>query len=427
MPFTPIPVSNLTQQVIRSLDTQGSDAQASRELVARLKVAARQGDREAVELLGNLALSVTGDRRAIAEQATQALLEVSTDPQVHNAVRSSIQQFSFAAFEMTQKRHEKKSEGTLGDPPFKVPTPLLALALRQAQASGYRARATEIGTALQDRVRLEDSAGVMASADRFCLAEEILNTLSLPGQRRSSADAFSIASQPLDSRHHDFDARFREVAQRALQSAKPQAALILDGGHWVFAVVGPSGQGAGKVDVVVYDTLHESDHDKTIALTARLKTALALQTCERLVFVGGNVQGTTNGCGPLCMRALRGLGDHLAANPRKKSMEDVAAFLRDDLQAMRVWSSEMLAGIVAGLRGQMLGANERTDPSEANFLRVDQPAASPSPLTDRNAHSHGDPVALHWHVPLPSYKQAADSQPVRWHQAPESATKEASK
>ena len=146
-----------------------------------------------------------------------------------------------------------------------------------------------------------------------------------------------------------------------------------------------------KVDVVVYDTLHESGHDKTIALTARLKTALAPRTCESLVFVGGNVQGTTNGCGPLCMRALRGLGAHLAANPKKKSMEDVAAFLRGDLQAMRGWSSEMLAGIVAGLRGQMLGAIERADPSEAEFLH------------------------------------AADSQTVRWHQAPESTTREASK
>lgn len=339
--------------------------------IAQLKAAALQGSQEAIELLGNLAVAfldpgvvdvddpVSQSRQAAAEGATQALLAIFSQPDTPDDVRASIRQWSLQVFDTAAKAPVAPARDADDlHLSVHVPTPLLVLALRQTVVAGQNGSQDQVGQALHERLgeALEEAPRSLRSTERFVCADEILLPLQASG-----VPTLGLQDSPIRTADANFPVDLRAVADAVLQDGGLRSVVIHAGNHWIAAVIGPSTADQAKLQVVVYDSLHEPGSDAAHLLEEAVRRALGDDSLQGYTHAGGNVQRMTNGCGAFCVRALREL-DGAIADQRVTSMDDVAAFLEADIDAMREWTDATLQDVAAGLRAEMLWHYEANSP-----------------------------------------------------------------
>lgn len=295
------------------------------------------GSEDAVDVLFNLALG----KGAKSQAATQALLEIAGDSCSSDQVRALIAQWSLQATE-----NYFRPEGSSPDKSFPVPAPLLWLALRDARGSqGMNERiGDEISRALRDAGLTPQE---MSQPNRYCGPEEMLLSL---GPLESGS--LSIHRQVIATSQVNFKESIQELKAQAIHKNKPQAVILNHGNHWVVVVVAYAGA-LQRVDVAVYDSLHLSVHKAARGLHQGIRAALDAEL-GAYTHAGDNIQGNTNGCGPLCVRALRGLRDWLERGSGGRPSDAVAEFLRSEIREVGSWPKERLESVVAGVRAQML-------------------------------------------------------------------------
>ncbi len=346
--FSPKPKTASSEQSIEAF---------IRELRQRASGEDQQTAQDAIEVLFNFVAGL-GEAPETSRLATQALMSIAGDSKAKPHVRAAIREMAFNIFEITagkrftSKADSKREVGSAGDVPasstkhglFSLPPELMALALRHAQACNYRATQSEIGDAMGEALGLDKpGCAQMKDPDRYTTFPEMFNGLgdlrdkNLPVQENLLGPGLS-----------SFKEDFRNFALGALRSQQPQAVLLYHRGHFVAVVVGPSSQ-AGKLDVVVYDSLHGEGHEHAKFISQKIRGALD-DELQELTYAGGDVQGTTNGCGPLCVRALSDLRACGAS-----SMEHVAQRLEEDVANLRKFDYSARADLVAAWRARMLG------------------------------------------------------------------------
>lgn len=352
-PVTPVRGESLPQIVVRALELMNPDVQRSGvhptargagdfdRLLGELRTSVlMESSEDAVDVLFNFAL---GEGQA-SQAATHVLLEVAGDSRASDEVRALIAECALKATENYFRLADASP-----DRAFRVPAPLLWLALREAP--GSRGTNARIGAKIFDAYPESDLSAVeLSSPNRYCGQDEILVSL---GPHESSV--LSINDAIISTNHLNFSASVQTLGAQALQTEKPQAAILQHGAHWVALVVCPVGA-AEQVDVAVYDSLHSrGDADAGV-----LKTTLCRALGDQLgnyTHAGGNVQGNTNGCGPLCVRALRGLRTQLeSGSGAAASSGDVVGILEGEIYEVGSWPQEKLESVVTGLRAQMLYA-----------------------------------------------------------------------
>lgn len=335
-------------------------------LIRDLGQAAQSGNQEAIELLGNLAIGNPPLHQYAAAEvsvsATWALVSISRDPQTHDLARAAIRQFALQAFEIT--RPGRAGECTL----FHTPVPLLALAQAEAQ-SRAPSLCQEIGQTLHDRLKShwpDCQEQNLQQPTRFCSFEEIFH-----GAKGGPEGALPLKDMPLIDSDPGFGRQLLVLGAQALRERAPRACIVSQGGsHWVITVVGPSSEGEKKLDVVVYDSLHEATDSQSHALAEKIRRAFD-GLMKKYTHAGGNVQGVTNGCGPMCVRALRELRTQPQHERGIWAMGDVAAFLKGDIEQARRWTWAQRDGVVTGWRAEMLGRLEALPPPSKAVSKVD--------------------------------------------------------
>lgn len=338
-----------------SIDTAASFI---KKLSASARASELQDSQEAVELLFNLALGETpansssdSDQQELTRGALDALLAIAGDSAVGPQVRAWIRELAFNAFEINAgKGFRTGADGGSSKPAdwtsaYTVPTPLLALAIRHTQVKDYSESQSQIGIALRKGVQsLSEDDPSFASPDRYCDFEEIRHGM---GQKTTNSLPFSQTAL-LTIASNDLGDQLQALKASALTSRLPQAAVLHHKEHWVALVISPPALD-GKADVVAYDTLHPQSAQAAQEIAHAVRQGLG-EGLGKFDFVGANVQGATNGCGPLCVRALRGLASALEVDAEVKPAE----YLGADLEGLGELDEEALGDVVAGWRARML-------------------------------------------------------------------------
>lgn len=397
--LAPVPDANA------SGDSHLSDSVES--LVNALTAAARSGDHEAIELLGNLAIASPvrqgqpespeeKARVATAKLATEALLTIYSAPETHEGVRASIREISLHAFEIgdlsagrrkDQKGSPPVSSGAatfkLPEPPVHLPMPLLTLALNQAidlkQGSNVNKVSSQIKLCLGHAFDSKDQS--LQYRNRFSEANEISSVL-----RDKDLPNLAHADQPIALNEASALPRLLNLAQQVQSDSKLRSVLINTGRHWVAAVIGPSSTPNKAVDVLIYDSLHEAADDSSEELKQKIQEAFGDGELGQILHAGGNVQRDTNGCGPLCARALRDLNAALEErlNP---SIDGVAKFFSADTEKLRNYTESQIEGVVVGLRAQMLSGLEEVAQEMNGVASANDVSPVARPASDREGDS----------------------------------------
>jgi hypothetical protein len=319
-------------------------------------------------------------QRELTRKALDAVVAIACDSRVSPHARASIRELAFDAFEISAgKRFRLGSDGKgyssgIWHSGFQVPTPLLPLALRHAQVSKYAGSTGEIGAAIAQRVGA-DSGGRdrFTSPDRFCSFEEIRH-----GMGSTMGRKLPFASDALVIEYRDFGPKLKLLTAAAIGKKIPQVAVLLHKNHWVAVVIGPSTT-KGKVDVVVYDTLHEKGEQFARGIEGGIRQVSG-DGLKDFTYVGLNVQRTTNGCGPLCVRALSELRSLVDRSGSSISMEVVARVLQENVAELARLDPSTLHDVVAGWRGTMLEGLSEVIPEQVAGSSL---APSDKPLKTR--------------------------------------------
>ncbi len=426
----PLPVLSLSARAVSlaytvsgQLPAGGVTRDTTDSLIKELSEQARAADpqksREAIEVLVNFSMGPRAERgqeptdqQKLTQQALDALLTLAGDVQVSPHVRASARELAFDAFEISQgMRFKPGADGKSSQPPvgwtsaYQVPPSLLALAMRHAEAKGYKGQKSAIDQGMRDGLKVAPGTDEgLKDPNRYCLFEEIQH-----GMRNDDAASLPFFPQPLATIHLTvLKGTIRQLYSSALDARRPQSAVIHHNNHWVALVISPSAT-QGKVDVAVYDTLRKPEDERAREISRQLEFSLPKEKLGNLTYAGDNVQGTTNGCGPFCVRALRGL----AAALEKKPTLSPAEYFQRDLAALKTLDRESLADVAAGWRGRMVeglcGDGSASRPDQASGEPTTMPAAShrqdPSALLVRKVRRVRR--VLHARTPTPTTAESA--------------------